>query len=145
MGAKDENIKFLFTAYLNAALKHERKDYINRKAKEDIPMDMEKVGLEKQVEFEQNYEELLLKKLKEMPDVRKMPEKNMMEGYGAELEKAVLCLKELERMVLFLKVYFELTYKEIGELIGISDQKAAAVYHYARKKMKRRLEKEYGI
>lgn len=114
MGAKDENIKFLFTAYLNAALKHERKDYINRKAKEDIPMDMEKVGLEKQVEFEQNYEELLLKKLKEMPDVRKMPEKNMMEGYGAELEKAVLCLKELERMVLFLKVYFELTYKEIG-------------------------------
>lgn len=108
-------------------------------------MDMEKVGLEKQVEFEQNYEELLLKKLKEMPDVRKMPEKNMMEGYGAELEKAVLCLKELERMVLFLKVYFELTYKEIGELIGISDQKAAAVYHYARKKMKRRLEKEYGI
>lgn len=145
MGAKDENIKFLFTAYLNAALRHERKDYIKRKAKEDIPMDMEKAGLEKQVEFEQNYEELFLKKLKEMPDIRKIHEKNVMEGYGAELEKAVLCLKELERMVLFLKVYFELTYKKIGELMGISDQKAAAVYHYARKKLKRGLGKEYGV
>lgn len=54
-------------------------------------------------------------------------------------------LEESEKMVILLKVYLELTYKEIGTIMGMSDRKAASIYHYARKKLLRRLEKEYGI
>lgn len=145
MSAKDDKIKALFTAYLNVALKREREDYIKSKMKADIPVDMEVAGLEKQVEFEQNYEKFIFKELTGVPDIRKAGWKNILDGYGAELQKAVSCLEEPERMVMFLKVYFELTYKEIGELMGMSERKAASVYHYARKKLKRRMEKKYGI
>ena len=54
-----------------------------------------------------------------------------MDGYGEELEKAVSYLEESEKMVILLKVYLELTYKEIGTIMGMSDRKAASIYHYA--------------
>lgn len=38
----------------------------------------------------------------------------------------------IRKMVILLKVYLELTYK-IGTIMGMSDRKAASIYHYARK------------
>ena len=145
MNTNDEDIKGFFTAYLDVALKREREDYINGKSKEEIPIDIETVDAEKQVEFEQNYEAMILEKLKEFSGTRKDRGKNLLGGYGEELEKAVSYLEESEKMVILLKVYLELTYKEIGTIMGMSDRKAASIYHYARKKLQRRLEKEYGI
>lgn len=86
-----------------------------------------------------------MEKLKEFSGTRKERGKNLLDGYGEELEKAVSYLEESEKMVILLKVYLELTYKEIGTIMGMSDRKAASIYHYARKKLLRRLEKEYGI
>ena len=145
MNTNDEEIKGFFTAYLDVALKREREDYINGKSKEEIPIDIETVDAEKQVEFEQNYEAMILEKLKEFSGTRKERGKNLLDGYGEELEKAVSYLEESEKMVILFKVYLELTYKEIGTIMGMSDRKAASIYHYARKKLLRRLEKEYGI
>ena len=59
MNTNDEEIKGFFTAYLDVALKREREDYINGKSKEEIPIDIETVDAEKQVEFEQNYEAMI--------------------------------------------------------------------------------------
>ena len=70
MNTNDEEIKGFFTAYLDVALKREREDYINGKSKEEIPIDIETVDAEKQVEFEQNYEAMILEKLKEFSGTR---------------------------------------------------------------------------
>ena len=145
MNTNDEDIKGFFTAYLDVALKREREDYINGKSKEEIPIDIETVDAEKQVEFEQNYEAMILEKLKEFSGTRKERGKKLLDGYGEELEKAVSYLEESEKMVILLKAYLDLTYQEIGTIMGMSDRKAASIYHYARKKLLRRLEKEYGI
>ncbi len=68
-----------------------------------------------------------------------------MDGYGEELEKAVSYLEESEKMVILLKVYLELTYKEIGTIMGMSDRKAASIYHYARKNYKGGWRKNMGF
>ena len=98
MNTNDEEIKGFFTAYLDVALKREREDYINGKSKEEIPIDIETVDAEKQVEFEQNYEAMILEKLKEFSGTRKERGKNLLDGYGEELEKAVSYLEESEKM-----------------------------------------------
>lgn len=106
MNTNDEEIKGFFTAYLDVALKREREDYINGKSKEEIPIDIETVDAEKQVEFEQNYEAMILEKLKEFSGTRKERGKNLLDGYGEELEKAVSYLEESEKMVILLKLFF---------------------------------------
>ena len=103
MNTNDEEIKGFFTAYLDVALKREREDYINGKSKEEIPIDIETVDAEKQVEFEQNYEAMILEKLKEFSGTRKERGKNLLDGYGEELEKPCRIWKNQKKWLYYLR------------------------------------------
>ncbi|MGA1861742.1 FliA/WhiG family RNA polymerase sigma factor [Deferribacter thermophilus] len=66
-------------------------------------------------------------------------EKNeLIEILGEEIEK----LSEKERLVVTLYYYEDLTMKEIGEVLGITESRVSQIHNSAVKKLKKRLEKQ---
>ena len=57
----------------------------------------------------------------------------------ARLESAIMALPEEQREVLVLKVFEELTFREIGEVLNVSENTAASRYRYALDKLRERL------
>lgn len=49
-----------------------------------------------------------------------------------------VCLSDQEILVVFARIFREMSYSDIGTLIGTSGEKAASIYSYAKKKMKKR-------
>jgi RNA polymerase sigma-70 factor (ECF subfamily) len=52
------------------------------------------------------------------------------------LEEAILALPPEQREVIYLKIYADLTFEEIGKSLGISQNTAASRYRYALEKMR---------
>ena len=137
--AKDEIIRNHFTKYMETALDRARRDYIKRKQKLD--------GMEIVSEPEQ-----LLSMQQGETDQEGMAAPDMIHGIPWEpgavrlfLEEmvddrmmaALSCLTDMELLVVFAKVFRQMTFKDIAGVMGWDPIKVASSYSYARKKMKK--------
>ena len=61
-------------------------------------------------------------------------------GTGQEIRDAVAALPERQRVAVFLRYYADLEYREIGEILGITDGTARASVHAAQATLRRTLE-----
>ena len=56
---------------------------------------------------------------------------------GESGETALDALTDMEILVVFMKVFRQLTYQEIGRHLGMDYKKAGSVFNYAKKKMRK--------
>ena len=64
------------------------------------------------------------------------------DGPTEELETALAALPEKQRAVVVLKFYPDKTFREIGEMLGISENTAGSRYRYGMEKLRNLLEEK---
>lgn len=62
----------------------------------------------------------------------------------AEVRRAIAGLPEQERIIVFLRYYQQLSYAEIGEVLGIAEATVGTRLHRAREKLRKRLKQSEG-
>lgn len=139
-GKKEDFVRGRFTRYLETAMDRSRRDYLKREKErvwKEVPKETELLECWPR-DFEMESAKNCLEGLSWEPEVVRQCLK---EWLDSRLWKCVAALTDLEIQVVFAKVFWQLTLAEIAEKMGIETQKAASVYSYARKKMKKRWEK----
>lgn len=139
---KEEVIKLCFSKYVKTAIERSRRDYLKkeyiRQYKETItdPDELQYQNGDMKTEiyfFDQLSNEVALNV--------KVIRKYLSSQISGEMEALLSVLSDLEIVIVYEKVFCQLTFKEIGRRLGLSWKKVASIYSYARKKMKRGLEK----
>ena len=142
----EDSIRYRFTSYVSVALKRARRDYINREIKissHEILLEEDEPCLELSPDCLEN-----LPFGEEAGQIPLTPAaaRQYLESQVGDAGRAALdTLTEREILVVFLKVFGQLTYEEIGRLLGVNWKKAGSVYTYARKKMQKGWDKWSGV
>lgn len=142
-GTKEDLVKGRFTKYLETAVDRSRRDYIKKeqtRALREVPKEMEA--------FEYGHKEPEMKPiencLESMEDISWEPDlirRHMKECLGVRLWDCLTVLTDKELQVVYAKVYRQLTFGEIGNILREKPEKIADTYSYARKKIKKGWEK----
>lgn len=130
-----------FSAYLVAALAHQRNRYLDRK-KELLQREtaLEEREIKTLINFDAIYQT--------MPDVQVGAFSTAWEELydfvlameGDRLVKALAKLKDREHKLLFARVFGELTFEELGRMLGIKPKQAEMSYYYILRKLRKELE-----
>lgn len=142
-GTKEDLVKGRFTKYLETAVDRSRRDYIKKeqmRTLREMPQEMEA--------FEYGPKEPDMEPvetcLESMEDISWEPDiirQHMKECLDVRLWKSLAALTDTELQVVYAKVYRQLTFAEIGNILEERPVKIANTYSYARKKIKKGWEK----
>lgn len=142
-GTKEDFVKGRFTKYLETAVDRSRRDYIKKeqmRTLREVPKEMEAFEYgPKEPEMEPI--ETCLESMEDIswePDVIRQ---HMKECLDVRLWKSLAALTDTELQVVYAKVYRQLTFAEIGNILEERPEKIANTYSYARKKIKKGWEK----
>lgn len=136
---KDEIIRNCFTKYVETALNRTRRDYIKGERKKNC---ME-VELESNLwSFMQQKEEeqegvLSSDMIHEVPWNPEVVRLFLQESVDERMVLTLSCLTDTELLIVFAKVFRQMTFVEIAEHMGWESKKITSCYSYARKKMKK--------
>lgn len=135
-GTNEESVKYCFTKYVEVALGRCRKDFLKKRmyyGQWEIPMEPEM--LQEAVREKRGWN--WYPGIKEIPwDARLI--RAYLKDEVADDKRAILAgLSDREVLVVFARVFWELSYAEIGAMLGVSGEKATSIYSYAKKKMKK--------
>lgn len=136
-----ESIQHRFTAYLVTSVTNQRIHYMERKChqkeKEFLQMDLLKVNY---IDFETQLHAFISEReaMASMDWTQFEAIMDLMESQ--RLIKAVRRLKEREKTLLFAKVYGELSFKQMGDLLRIKPKQAEMAYYYVVRKLRKELE-----
>lgn len=137
---KKDILKYSFTKYLDIAIKRARNYYISKEKRKGL---IEELGAEDAL-FEMPETNMLYDTYADVEKVDWTSDEVrtfFMERTGENVWEVLSNCKDQELMIAFLKIYKEMTFEEIGKAMGLDWKKAAYVYAYFRRKMKRGLEK----
>ena len=144
-GTKEDIIRNRFTSYVLVALKRAKKDYIRRECEiiaheslSDEPCLIPTLDVMDSMPF-------LWESVGKIPQTPEAVKEYMENQVGDEGKAALDTLTETEVLVVFMKVFKQMTYAEIGNHLGIDWKKAGSVYAYARKKMQKGWKSKDGI
>lgn len=142
-GTKEDLVKGRFTKYLETAVDRSRRDYI----KKEQMRTLREVSKEMEA-FEYGPKEPEMEPietcLESMEDISWEPDiirQHMKECLDVRLWKSLAALTDTELQVVYAKVYRQLTFAEIGNILEERPEKIANTYSYARKKIKKGWEK----
>ena len=134
---KKDNIRYRFTGYVLAALKRAKRDYICREIKisnHESPLENLLSELSCDLTDSKPFLWEETEQIQLTPDeVRQYLESQI----GESGETAIATLTDMEILVVFMKVFRQLTYQEIGWYLGMDHKKAGSVFNYAKKKMRK--------
>lgn len=142
-GTKDDLVKGRFTRYLETAVDRSRRDYIKKeqmRALREVPKEMETFEYGPD-EPEMEPIENCLESMEEIPWEPDIIRRHMKECLGVRLWNCLTVLTDRELQVVYAKVYRQLTFGEIGNILEEKPEKIADTYSYARKKIKKGWEK----
>lgn len=137
--AKDEIIRNYFTKYVETALDRTRRDYIKRKQKLDgMEIVSEPEHLFSMQPGETDQEGMatpdMIHGIHWEPEAVRLYLEEMVDN---RMMAALSCLTDTELLIVFAKVFRQMTFKEIADMMGWESNKVASSYSYARKKMKK--------
>lgn len=142
-GTKEDLVKGRFTKYLETAVDRSRRDYI----KKEQMRTLREVSKEMEA-FEYGPKEPEMEPietcLESMEDISWEPDiirQHMKECLDVRLWKSLAALTDTQLQVVYAKVYRQLTFAEIGNILEERPEKIANTYSYARKKIKKGWEK----
>lgn len=136
-GTNGESIRHCFTKYLEVAIERSKKDYLNKQkyhGQWEVPIEPELLR------------EMMRKgntwtwapNTEEMSWNARIIRNYLKEEVDDTMRPIFVCLSDQEILVVFARIFREMSYSDIGTLIGTSGEKAASIYSYAKKKMKKR-------
>ena len=130
-----DKIKNYFTAYLQKCIRWKRWNYLKKKEKIDR---MERPLEESLEDFSSSIDEMLELRYKEAVLSREQegryPEWN--ELSDQKLIEALLMLRKDEKRFIYQHVFEERTFKEIGSMNEIKEDKVKNIYYYAIRKIR---------
>lgn len=136
-----DSVQNRFTAYLVTAITNQRIRYMDqRKRVRDYETISEDTLEKKYIDFELQYHEYLGEKTTFiMEDWRRFRDFiDMMES--EKLADVIGQLKEREKTLLFARALGELSFKELGEELGLKPKQAEMAYFYVLRKIRKKLE-----
>lgn len=141
--AKDEIIRNCFTKYIETALNRARRDYMKNEQKRnnrEVVSELELQFLMKQADEYQD-SVLLSDVVCNIPWNPEAVSSYLNESVGEKMVITLSCLTSTELLIVFAKVFRQMTFIDIAERLGLDWKKVASSYSYARKKMKKGWEK----
>ena len=136
-----DSVQNRFTAYLVTAITNQRIRYMDqRKRVRDYETISEDTLEKKYIDFELQYHEYLGEKTTFiMEDWRRFRDFiDVMES--EKLADVIGQLKEREKTLLFARALGELSFKELGEELGLKPKQAEMAYFYVLRKIRKKLE-----
>ena len=134
---KKDNIRYRFTGYVLAALKRAKRDYICREIKiSNHESPLEKLLPEPLCDITDS-KPFLWEETEQIPLIPDEVRQYMESQIGESGETALEALTDMEILVVFMKVFRQLTYQEIGRHLGMDYKKAGSDFNYAKKKMRK--------
>lgn len=139
----EEIIRNCFTKYVETALNRARRDYMKKEQKRNGKEIMSEPDLLFVIQQEAvDKEDALSQDM--IDDIPWRPEAVSLflrESVDERMLVTLSCLTDTELLIVFAKVFRQMTFMEIAELMGREWEKVASSYAYARKKMKKGWEK----
>lgn len=140
----EDIIKYCFTSYVSVALKRAKKDYIRREMAINGYECLSDQLCEPSFDIDDG-KPFLWEEAEEIPQTPKAV-REYLESQVDEAGKAALdTLTETEILVVYMKIFKQMTYAEIGAEFGFGWKKAGSVYTYARKKMQKGWKNQNGV
>lgn len=142
---KEENIRYHFTGYVLAALKRARRDYICRKMKiDEHESALEETLPEPSFDGADN-QPFSWEETEQIPLTPDAARQYLESQVGESGKAALSSLTDTEILVVFMKVFRQFTYAQIGAYLGMDWKKAGSVFDYAKKKMKKGWKNQQGV
>ena len=131
---KKDNIRYRFTGYVLAALKRAKRDYICREIKiSNHECPLEKLLPEPLCDITDS-KPFLWEEMEQIPPISVEVRQYLESQIGESGKTAPATLTDMEIVVVFMKVFRQLTYQEIGRHLGMDRKKAGSVFNYAKKR-----------
>ena len=125
-----DKIKNYFTAYLQKCIRWKRWNYLKKKEKIDR---VEKPLEESLVDFSFSIDEMIELRCRE--EILSREQEGRYPGWNElsdqRLTEALMMLREDERRFIYQHVFEERTFREVGCLNGIKEDKVKNIYYYA--------------
>lgn len=137
--AKDEIIKNYFTKYVETALNRARRDYMKSERKRNGIEIVSEPNLLPFIQQRAEEQEGVLSPdmIYDVPWDSETVRLFLKESVDERMVIALSCLTDTELLIVFAKVFRQMTFMEIAEQMGLDSKKVASTYSYARKKMKK--------
>lgn len=133
---RDQAVKASFTSYLESAVRRNRRDFENKEKKRQMAEEvMELEQLNVLTRTETAWEEDPLRTARTIPWGAEAIRVYLSTQVSEEMRKNLTVLTDDESIILFAKVFRQLTFKEIGNILKRDWRKVASSYSYARKKL----------
>ena len=142
-GTNEDFVKGRFTKYLEKAVERSRRDYL-RKEQEHTWKEVPKETKIVEYQLEETEMACVADWMEEIERVSWEPEvirQQLKEWLDMRLWKSMDILTDLELQVVFAKAFRQLTFVEIGNIMGQKPKKIADSYSYARKKIRKEWKK----
>lgn len=133
----DKKIEFRFSKYVKTAIKRARRDYLMKECEREAMEQLSGLEVVLNLEGSEAQEWNQPEEVKNVPWNAEKIRVYMDEQVSENLGNALHRLTDAELVVVFAKVYRECTFEEIGQVMGMKWQKAASVYYYALRKLKK--------
>lgn len=136
---KEEIIRFCFTKYVETALNRAKRDYMKKEKKRsgmEVISDLELLFLMQQKDGERE-DTLSLDMVADIPWKPEAVRSFFVKSVDDRMLTVLSCLTDIELLIVFAKVFRQMKFIDIAEIMGLDWKKVASSYSYARKKMKK--------
>lgn len=142
MSTQKDLIQIRFTAYLNVAVRNERIRYITKKYYRD-KLQIADIELQTEVgiSFDEQYHEYQKEKTDYIYKDWKKYRQFMKRMEEKELKDAMGCVGEYGKMLIFARLFGDLSFQEIGNMFQLNEKQAQMAYYYALRKIRKELKK----
>ena len=143
MNIQKDLIQIRFSAYLNAAVRNERIRYITKKNKcEKLQIADIELQTEIGISFDEQYHKYKKEKTDYIYEDWKKYRQFMKLMDEKELKEAMGCVGEYGKMLIFARLFGDLSFQEIGNMFLLNEKQAQMAYYYALRKIRKELEKK---
>lgn len=134
-----DSVQNRFTAYLVIAVTNKRIRYMekrNRKKETEISGDIFEKNYQ---DFDMQFREYIGEQTGFVLEDWERYQEFLQKAESGYLREAVERLKEREKKLLFARVFGELSFAELGELVGLQPKQAEMAYFYVIRKLRKEL------
>ena len=134
-----DSVQNRFTAYLVTAVTNKRIRYMekrNRKKETEISGDIFEKNYQ---DFDMQFREYIGEQTGFVLEDWERFQEFLQKAESGYLREAVERLKEREKKLLFARVFGELSFAELGELVGLQPKQAEMAYFYVIRKLRKEL------
>lgn len=141
MKEQNDSIHIRFTAYVAAAIRNRRIKYLAQRNKYNW-LEIEQIDLQKSlhVNFDEQVHSYLCERSSFLMDDWERVEDFMEQIEDRGLARALNCLKERDRKILFARLFGEQSFIELGTMFDMKPKQAEMAYYYVIRKLRREME-----